>query len=257
MADFRVDDTAPDHPKMRAAGIAALGLWSMAGAFSMRPDILSDGWVPTYWVLGWDGGKRAAAMLVRVGLWMPETRNGIAGYRFHDFLNYQRAAEKIVGDRQSARQRMATLRASLHSGRSPDVRANTQRTTTATLPERAAEPAPNFNGSSVTSLLPTPVGGSYGGDRPVSNRAREQRPPEKCPKHINDPDPPNCGNCADQRRTAETWDHQHHLDQRLAIRACGLCDGDGWRWINPARRSLGPRSGPDARCDHTREQVTT
>jgi hypothetical protein len=107
--DFRVADTAPEHPKLRAAGLAAAGLWSLAGAWSMRE--LTDGWVPEYWVASWPQGSKQAAALVRVGLWRKERRSGIDGYRFHDFLDYQRASEQFHGERAKARERAAKSRA--------------------------------------------------------------------------------------------------------------------------------------------------
>lgn len=93
MPDFRVADTAPEHPKLRAAGLAAAGLWSMAGAWAMRE--LTDGWVPDYWVASWPSGRRAATTLVKVGLWYREQRRGIDGYVYHDWEGYQRLAAEF------------------------------------------------------------------------------------------------------------------------------------------------------------------
>ena len=36
-------------------------------------------------------------------------------------------------------------------------------------------------------------------------RATTTRPPRRCKKHINDDDPPNCGQCADARKLADSW----------------------------------------------------
>lgn len=36
--------------------------------------------------------------------------------------------------------------------------------------------------------------------------ARDERPPETCPEHIDDPDPPNCGRCAGARKARARWD---------------------------------------------------
>jgi len=33
----------------------------------------------------------------------------------------------------------------------------------------------------------------------------QARPPRTCPKHRNDPNPPNCGPCADARKAADKW----------------------------------------------------
>lgn len=97
MPDFRVADTAPEHRKLRTAGLPAAGLWAMAGGYAMRE--LTDGWVPAYFVQSWPNGTRSAAALVRVGLWTPETLDGIKGYRFHDWHDVQRSVNDILVDR--------------------------------------------------------------------------------------------------------------------------------------------------------------
>lgn len=150
MPDFRVADTAPEHPKLRAVGLAAVGLWATAGAYAMRE--LTDGWVPEYWVLTWPSGKAQAAKLVSVGLWRREPRKGIAGYGFHDWTDYQRPAEKIAKERAEARERMAKLRAGKQSG-SQDVRPNTGHMFDRTEPERSA----NVHDSLPLSLQGGPV----------------------------------------------------------------------------------------------------
>jgi hypothetical protein len=68
-------------------------------------------------------------------------------------------------------------------------------------------------------------------------------PPEKCSKHIDDPDPPPCGRCADARRAREQWDREQLLadaerrsreakDRAIAnaeaIARCQLCDSRGY-----------------------------
>lgn len=120
MPDFRVAETAPEHPKLRAAGIAAAGLWSMAGAYSMGAAQLTDGWVPDHWVQAWPGGKKAAAKLVEVGLWMRETRRGMSGYRFHDWHDVQRSVSQIEDERAAARERARKSRSK--SGRTSGAR---------------------------------------------------------------------------------------------------------------------------------------
>jgi 5-methylcytosine-specific restriction endonuclease McrA len=105
MPDFRIADSAPEHPKLRQAGLAATGLWSLAGGWAMRE--LTDGWVPEYWIKSWPSGKKHAATLVKVGLWSPETRNGIPGYIYHDWDDYQRSSAQIVAERSAALTRKA------------------------------------------------------------------------------------------------------------------------------------------------------
>lgn len=79
--------------------------------------------------------------------------------------------------------------------------------------------------------------------RGASNGHRPGRPADRCPKHINDPRPPNCGHCADARRTAEAWDtaqsdrakrqrseqaQRAAEDRARAVAECGLCDETGY-----------------------------
>lgn len=151
MPDFRIDETAPEHRKLRTAGLAAAGLWAMAGAYCMKEG--TDGWVPAYWVGTWPTGKRQAGVLVKVGLWSVEERDGLDGYRFHDFLNYQRSAASIDDERRKARERMTALRAGqsdedkpkgTKGKRSGDVRANTDGTNDAPRSDLRASSQPSY-----------------------------------------------------------------------------------------------------------------
>lgn len=78
------------------------------------------------------------------------------------------------------------------------------------------------------------VGGSVG------------RPRERCGRHLNDTDPPNCRGCAKARETAERWDRDTAAALKAAVRACKLCDADGYRFV-PGRRVI---ATPYVRCDH-------
>lgn len=208
MVDFRVQDTASEHPKMRAAGPAAIGLWTMAGAYCNRPDVLSDGWVPQHYVMSWPNGRKLAATLVKVGLWREEPRNGLAGWQFHDWLDAQRAAEKIRAERESAKQRMARLRAD----GSKNVRPNKPRTGN----EHSNEVPPRFTDSLSLSQSPS---GDLGGEGYPGQRAsaRGVRPPERCPKHLDHPADGPCRDCGTARRAVSEWDTQQ-AQRRAAIR---------------------------------------
>lgn len=63
---FKVDDQLHSHPKPRRASLAALGLWTLSGSYSMAYKL--DGFVPAWYVHGHNQGKRHAESLVRVGL---------------------------------------------------------------------------------------------------------------------------------------------------------------------------------------------
>ena len=47
--------------------------------------------------------------------------------------------------------------------------------------------------------------GSGNGGGSADAPAPTTRPPRKCPKHLNDPDPPACRGCGDARRAHDSW----------------------------------------------------
>lgn len=112
---FKVDDTIHSHPKMRRASLSALGLWAVCGSYCMS--YKTDGFVPGWFVVQHRCGGKLAAELVRVGLWENATRDGEAGYQFHDWLDYQQSAEEIERDRIRARDRQRQSRARLRQGK--------------------------------------------------------------------------------------------------------------------------------------------
>lgn len=92
-----------------------------------------------------------------------------------------------------------------------------------------------------------------GGERPVPNGHALRDGPPRCPRHVNDPDPPPCGQCAEARRTAERTAADGVLAElaarsafRAAVDACDRCDEFGMREIGDAV----------ARCDHTAAEVS-
>lgn len=220
MPDFRVAETAAEHPKLRAAGLAAFGLWTAAGAWAMRE--LTDGWVPAYYVQTWPSGKRQAQKLVEVGLWYAETKNGIPGYRYHDWADFQRSADSVHEERAKARERAKQSRLSKRSsgeraperaaersgeastnvrvvgGRARQVPAHLRAHAPAptreaatnghpeTLPpadtsKRSGEPNPDVRVESHDSRALTPWGGSFGREVSSSERATSQNA-QKPPK---------------------------------------------------------------------------
>lgn len=96
MAWYKVDDKLHSHPKARRAGLAAMGLWSLAGSHCM--DYLTDGIVEAWFVESWPDGRRLADKLVTVGLWDEHPD----GWAFHDWQKYQPTAE-AVKEKRSAR----------------------------------------------------------------------------------------------------------------------------------------------------------
>jgi hypothetical protein len=86
---FKVDDKLHDHRKARRAGKAAMGVWVLAGSWSMDNDY--DGFVPEDVLSRW-GSRADAERLVAAGLWDPERFNGEQGWRFHDWARFQPSA---------------------------------------------------------------------------------------------------------------------------------------------------------------------
>lgn len=106
---MKVDDALHSHPKARRAGLAAMGLWTLAGSWAMS--YKTDGFVPAWYVSSHPSGRRHATTLVEAGLWTPSTRDGEDGWDFHDWTDYQPSATDIEADRERARERQRASRA--------------------------------------------------------------------------------------------------------------------------------------------------
>ncbi|MEU7163121.1 mucin-2 [Streptomyces morookaense] len=118
MAWFKVDDGSHMHPKIVAAGNAALGLWLRCGAYSAQH--LTEGHVPGI-VAKQYGTAPQAAKLVKVGLWHEHGHTcprcpqpGQSGdYVVHDFFEAGRNATRaqVEAARTAAAERKAKSRA--------------------------------------------------------------------------------------------------------------------------------------------------
>lgn len=108
MPFFNVDDQFHSHPKARKAGLAAIGLWTVAGAWSQA--YKQQGFVPEYEVTSWPQGKRLADALVRAGLWDEGEKDGELGWWFHDWLDIHQTADEIERQRQKWRDRQKKRR---------------------------------------------------------------------------------------------------------------------------------------------------
>jgi hypothetical protein len=102
---FKVDDKIHSHPKARRAGLAAMGLWSLAGSHCM--DYLTDGVVERWFVESWANGEELAERLVLVGLWDEHPE----GWQFHDWGEYQPTREKVLSERAATKERVEKHRA--------------------------------------------------------------------------------------------------------------------------------------------------
>lgn len=122
MVWFKVDDKLHDHRKARQAGVAAMGLWLLAGSWSS--DNLTDGFVPESVLSRWERNYgRLVSRLVDAELWVPESQHGEKGYRFHDWEKQNPTRSDVQKEREHARARMANVRA-MRKARSAEQQAN-------------------------------------------------------------------------------------------------------------------------------------
>jgi hypothetical protein len=99
MTWFKVDDKLSAHPKAKAAGNRAMGLWVMAGSWSSA--YLTDGFVPVEFVKDHRYGLRDAETLVEVGLWHPVD----GGWLFHEWDQSNPTRAQVEAKREADRLR--------------------------------------------------------------------------------------------------------------------------------------------------------
>lgn len=104
MSWFKVDDNLCSHPKARTAGLAAMGLWAVSGAYSAQ--YLTEGWVPKWFVLGWPSGLKLASKLVTAGLWDA----GDDGWLFHQWEERNPSKRQVEETRAATRDRQQRWR---------------------------------------------------------------------------------------------------------------------------------------------------
>lgn len=100
---FSVEDDLSFHPKVEAAGNAAMGLWVRAGAWSMK--YLTDGRVPRS-IAAAMGSPGDAKRLVEAGLWAESGD----GYVFHEWAARQRTKAQVAESRKRAASKKAAQR---------------------------------------------------------------------------------------------------------------------------------------------------
>jgi hypothetical protein len=165
MTWFKVDDGLHAHRKVVRAGVAAMGLWVLAGSWSS--DQLTDGWVPDYIATRLDPGQaeKHAAALVRAGLWFPDEHDGERGWWFHQWSDHQPTSKSVHDQRAAARDRMTRLREARRLARSDDRKAKSQDEPDVfdeCSHEQLANVPANFERSSLTPTRPDPTRSSYG-----------------------------------------------------------------------------------------------
>lgn len=112
---FKVDDSLHSHPKTRRAGLAAMGLWVVAGSYCSQ--YVTEGFVPNWFVSGQRNGHKIAASIVAAGLWDKASKDGEQGYQFHDWEHFQMTKDEVEADRAHNRERQRRHRAKQREGR--------------------------------------------------------------------------------------------------------------------------------------------
>ena len=236
MSWFRVDDTLAAHPKTRRAGLAAMGLWTVAGSWSSQQ--LTEGFVPEWFVATWPQGKALARRLVLAELWDEAKDGDETGWLFHDWTDANPTAEQEKERRRKARDRQRRLReksaakreAALDKALEDVVSRGTSRVTDAVSHGAPSRPDPSRSVLPLEEQEESFEGGSH-----VSSAASAAPPlySDRCHRHGNDPEPPPCGACADvrkanqQRPTLTVVPANHCLVHDLSYeRVCNGCEAD-------------------------------
>jgi hypothetical protein len=107
---FKVDDTLPMNPKVMQCSLSAIGLWTLAGAWSSQQ--LTDGFIPKQVLEALSRGASFASELVASGLWVEVP----GGYQFHDWGQYQPLASEVKTVREKRAE--SGRKGGLASGRS-------------------------------------------------------------------------------------------------------------------------------------------
>jgi hypothetical protein len=238
---FQVDGDFYDHPKTLDASDAAVALWTRAGSYSTAK--LLDGFVPEGALARLSKQPDdAAAELVRRGLW----RRVRGGFQFHQWEHRNLTRARVEADRDYERDKKRRQRGEAAREAKPQVEAPT-------VPKgqtgdgRGTPPGVPAVSVSMSESMSVSVSGQPLDPVPDPPDPSPQEPPPRCPKHLDDDDPPPCHACGDARRTLDTWRadqaaaqlraaalarqrdaHDRAEANRLAIAACRLCDDRGY-----------------------------
>lgn len=121
MTWFKVDDKFHASEEVMSIPLAqraaAIGLWTLAGAWSS--DHLKNGYVPTTHLETWGGTVEMAVVLVTAKLW---TRSGKSGFQFRNWEKWQITREQVEANRERERDKKAGWRAAkaAKSGAGPE-----------------------------------------------------------------------------------------------------------------------------------------
>ncbi|WP_242089207.1 hypothetical protein [Curtobacterium sp. DN_7.5] len=105
---FKVDDGLPSSRKVlgipRRDRLAAIGLWTLAGAWSAKE--LQDGAVPTYMIVELGATRRVAEALVTAGLWSRTS----SGYSFVNWDEFQPTKADVLSAREKNAEKLRKWR---------------------------------------------------------------------------------------------------------------------------------------------------
>lgn len=275
MTWFRVDDTLPDHKKVRRLGrdrLPAIGLWTLTGAWVAFNG--NEGFVPDEVIHRYDPRHRLAQKLVAVGLWERAEHDSEYGYTFHDWFDSQPSLAEIEKKKANNRERQRRLRLRRAGIDPTDPGPADTPTDDDVEPPEADEPDAGTHGvtpasrngarnalrpPSVTQPRPDPTRpdlstskGDMGGGAPDAT-ARDSNALPRATPH----DPPcekPCRRCQAARlateqaeQAAEQTAAETRAAELRARAACRLCDADGWTWHDPNAHRHGVTN---QRCDH-------
>jgi hypothetical protein len=214
---IRVHDGMDDHPKIVGLSDGAFRLLMRAWSYCSRQ--LTDGRLPD---AAWKdrGTPKARRELVDAGLaHLPGFDCSHPGcptpppkhVQMHDYLEHQRSAAEV------AELKRKRAEAGAKGGKS---RANAQASAKQVLEQTASKTQASTETEADTELQHFFEGGSH-----VSSGSPAEPPlyPDRCKKHENTYEPPNCGQCADARkarlRLASIGPHNPATKPH-----CGQCD---------------------------------
>jgi hypothetical protein len=228
---FRVDDNLASHPKVRTAGLPAMGLWVVCGAYASQ--YLTEGFVPEWFVVSWPQGKKLARELVAANLWFVSP----GGWTFHQWDQRQLTKEHIEEERAASRERQRKWREKNRNKRvSDDVTNDVMNGVT----DAVTSPAPSLP----TPSQPLKADLIKGGQRTETLDPSEAR----CTAHQGVADPGPCRGCMTARESAERALERVKLAVVDERRDCRMCDEDGFVLDESDGR-------PIARCDHQQRRT--
>lgn len=196
---FQVDPDFYDHPKAIGMTDAATALWVRAGSYSAAK--LTDGFIAEHVLsLLSRAPEEASGELVGRGLW----RRVKGGFRFHQWDHRNLSRARVEAEKDADRERKRRDRQNARQNTKPQVKSQVVR------PDSGPDSGGNPDGIrplSVSVSVSESVSGSGRAAEPSETAPSgvDQEPPPRCEKHLDNPDPPPCGPCAEARKTLARW----------------------------------------------------